>query len=609
MITLGKYELYEELGHGGFGTVYRATDNIGRTVAVKLLNPGFAENPDVLSRFKREALAAGSLFHPRIATILDFDEIDARVFLVMRYVDGKPLDTIIQERGKIPWNEAQEILGQIADALDFAHEKGFIHRDIKPGNIIVSPSEGSVLTDFGLVKAVTSSGLSTTGVMLGTPAYIAPEIWEGKEATTATDVYSLACVFFEMLTSKVMFGGESTPEVMKKHFDPIQFPAKWAEDLPAGIEKVMKKALAKDPAQRYSSARQMYDEINRLKLKKIKAAPQKPENEKSTEFFSKLILWIKKEKNILISFGQKQRNTKKYLYWAGIPVLAIGIAVILILLASPKLVVTNLYYSANISGNRNLYILYENQSTQQVTFSSGNYDNWDPYDTLLGFIYFTSNRADGKAEIYSMSNKGIVKRMTNTPGKFESWDPSQYLKGNFYFTSNRISGKAEIYSMDGKGNVNQVTSTPVNYESWDPTPVNNGNLYFTSNRSKGKAEIFIMDLKGNIKQITSTPGIYKSWNPTPALGGNLYFTSDRAGGQTDIYMMDKNGQVTRITRSPKGKSSWNPIPGLNGNLYFTSNRDNKIKLYRLDVNGKIKEVAYTPGNIEGMTAGSNPEDN
>lgn len=606
MTTLGKYILQEQLGSGGFGTVYRAIDNIGRIVAIKVLKPGFSENPDVVNRFQREARAAGSLFHPHIATILDFEEVDGRVFLVMRFIDGKPLDTMIKEQGKIPWEDAKKIFAQIADALEFAHDKGFIHRDIKPGNIIVSPSEGAVLTDFGLVKAVTASGLSTTGVMLGTPAYIAPEIWEGKEATTATDVYSLACVFFEMLTGKAIFGGESTPEVMKKHFDPIQFPVKWAEDLPLGIEKIMKKAFAKDPAQRFSSAREMYDEINKLCKKKIITDPPKKE---SISFILKLFLWIEKGKTNLPIAVKKLGNREKYLYWVGIPFLVTAITLLIILLSFPKVVVTNLYYSTNISGNRNLYILYQNQSTQQVTFSSGNSESWDPCDTLLGNIYFTSNRIGGKAEIFSMNSAGVVKRITKSPSKYESWDPAQYLQGFIYFTSNRIGGKAEIYSMDGKGIVKKVTSTPSNNESWDPIPANNGNLYFTSNRVNDKAEIFVMDAKGTIKQVTSTLGSYESWGPATAVDGNLFFTSNRSGGQTDIYMLDKKGLVIRITHSPAGTSSWNPIPGINGSLYFTSNRDKKIKLYRLDASGKSKEVAYTPGNIEGKTSSHSPKDN
>jgi serine/threonine-protein kinase len=264
MTTLGKYELHEQLGKGGFGTVYRATDNIGRVVAIKVLKPSFTDDPEVLNRFKREALAAGSLFHPYIATILDFDEGDGRVYIVMRYIDGQPLDKILKERGKLLWEEAVKIIEQVAEALQFAHEKGFIHRDIKPGNIIISSTEGAVLTDFGLVKAVTASGLSTTGVMIGTPAYIAPEIWSGKSASPATDVYSLACVFYEMITGDVLFDGESTPEIMMKHFSEIQLPEKWPIGVPEKVKVIFTKALSKNPKDRFQSINEMIDALHGL---------------------------------------------------------------------------------------------------------------------------------------------------------------------------------------------------------------------------------------------------------------------------------------------------------------------------------------------------------
>ncbi len=250
MTTLGKYELHEQLGKGGFGVVYRATDNIGRTVAVKVLKPGFADDPEVLARFKREALAAGSLFHPHIATILDLDEADGRVFLAMRYIEGKSLDVVLKERQKLPLDEAITIIQQVSEGLQFAHDKGFIHRDIKPANIIISPTEGAVLTDFGLARSATTSGMSTTGAMLGTPAYMAPEIWRGQPATQASDIYSMGCIFYEMLTGKVLFEGDSPADVMTKHvLDGPQLD----KNVHDPILGVLSRALAKNPAERYQS--------------------------------------------------------------------------------------------------------------------------------------------------------------------------------------------------------------------------------------------------------------------------------------------------------------------------------------------------------------------
>lgn len=253
-IKLGKYTLTEQLGSGGFGTVYKATDPSGRTVAVKVLKPGWSDDPATIERFRREAQVAGELFHSRIATIIDFDEVDGRLFLVMRYIDGIPLDKLIQQKGRIEWAQAIQILEQVAEGLDYAHQRGLVHRDIKPANILVSEKDGAVLTDFGLVKAADVSGMSTSGVMLGTPHYIAPEIWHGKPATPQTDLYSLACVAYEMLTGQVLFSGNTPPEIMNKHLQPTPpLPAKSPPGLPAGMRNVIAQALQGDLSKRYAN--------------------------------------------------------------------------------------------------------------------------------------------------------------------------------------------------------------------------------------------------------------------------------------------------------------------------------------------------------------------
>jgi WD40 repeat protein len=255
LTQLGKYKLVEQLGKGGFGTVYKATDPIGRTVAIKVLKPGWVDDPGVMARFRLEALAAGELFHTRIATILDFVEMENQPFLVMRYVDGQSLDKLLAAKGRLDWNSAIRIIKEVAEGLDFAHQRGFIHRDIKPANILVSEKEGAVLTDFGLVKAAQASGLSSSEVLLGSPNYIAPEVWKGVKASPATDIYSLACVFYEMITGKILFAGDSSPQIMTRHvLEGPQFPRSWPEKVPPDVEGVLHKALMMEPGKRYPSA-------------------------------------------------------------------------------------------------------------------------------------------------------------------------------------------------------------------------------------------------------------------------------------------------------------------------------------------------------------------
>jgi eukaryotic-like serine/threonine-protein kinase len=253
---LGKYEILNELGSGAFATVYRARDTLlARLVALKVLKPAFMADEASFARFVREAQVTANLFHPHIATVLDMGEADGRHFIAMRYVDGLSLDKVLAQRGPLPWAEALKITEEIASALDFAHARGLIHRDVKPQNIIISQSEGAVLTDFGLVKAIQSTALTTaTGAMLGTPSYIPPEIWLGQAATPASDQYALACVIAEMLTGQPLFVGKSAPAIMTLHvLNGPEFPAAWPDGVPPNFTAILQRSLIREPASRYAS--------------------------------------------------------------------------------------------------------------------------------------------------------------------------------------------------------------------------------------------------------------------------------------------------------------------------------------------------------------------
>jgi len=252
--ALGKYQIESFLGKGAFAEVYKAVDTmLKRTVALKVLKPALLADDEAFARFVQEAQTLANLVHPHIAWVWDLGEAQGRYYIAMRYVDGKSLDKVIAERGALAWDETLKITDQIAAALQFAHEKGLVHRDVKPQNIIVSESEGAVLTDFGLVKALHSSGMSSTTSMIGTPAYIPPEIWEGEAASPASDQYALACVLVEMLTGKVLFDG-TTPAIMKKHLlEPPPLPEKLPEGAPAGVLEALRCALGKKPIERYEN--------------------------------------------------------------------------------------------------------------------------------------------------------------------------------------------------------------------------------------------------------------------------------------------------------------------------------------------------------------------
>jgi len=254
---LGKYELLEELGRGGFGTVYLARDSILDVErAVKILHPQLMVDPDYIHRFRKEARTAARLDHPNIVPIYEVGEEQGSYFLVMKYLPGGSLKELIIRQNGLSYERSLEIINQVASALDAAHQNGLVHRDVKPGNILFDKEGRACLTDFGFARALSSNNsasLSSIGGMIGTPSYMAPEIWSGKTASPSTDVYSLACVLYETLTGNVLFKGDSPPEVMTRHMlDGPQFPAQWPEGVPVGMTAIMQIALAKDPADRYA---------------------------------------------------------------------------------------------------------------------------------------------------------------------------------------------------------------------------------------------------------------------------------------------------------------------------------------------------------------------
>jgi serine/threonine protein kinase len=270
MAPLGKYELHEPLGKGGFGTVYRATDTVlNRAVAVKILHPQMAEDAEFLERFRREAQVVAALDHPNIVAVYDLGEIEGRIFIVMKYLPGGSLADLVR-RGALPYARALEIMTQVCSGLQQVHAKGWVHRDLKPGNILFDVEGRAVVGDFGLARVLTSS-TSSISAGIGTPFYRPPELWRGKPpASPATDVYSLGCILGEMLTGRILFAGDTPDEVITRHLlDGPEFGPTWPPPgCPQNAIDVMKRALERDPANRYASAGEM--------IKALTAAPVQP---------------------------------------------------------------------------------------------------------------------------------------------------------------------------------------------------------------------------------------------------------------------------------------------------------------------------------------------
>ncbi len=254
---LGPYRIAGYIGRGGMGVVYRAEHvHLGRHVALKLLAPELAQNESFRERFVRESRAAAQVDHPNVIPIYEASEIDGHYIIAMRFVDGVDLREVLHTRGPLPLERAIEVLTQVAGALDAAHAQGLVHRDVKPGNIlVVGGSEHCYLTDFGLTKAITSdTAFTATGQFVGTADYVAPEQIEGKELDRRTDVYSLGCVFYECLAGMTPFRRETDMAVMWAHMqEPPPRVTERRRDLPAELDAVIATAMAKSKDHRYPS--------------------------------------------------------------------------------------------------------------------------------------------------------------------------------------------------------------------------------------------------------------------------------------------------------------------------------------------------------------------
>jgi serine/threonine protein kinase len=258
----GPYRLEEMIGQGGMGEVYRAFDTAReRTVAVKLLNHELAREPAFQARFRREGLLAARLTSsPHVIPVLDFGEIDGRLYLSMPLVKGLNLAQLLTQNGPLSPERAVDIVSQIADALDAAHDDDLVHRDVKPSNVLVTSQRGRdfvYLVDFGIVRALGGSAetsLTQTGQAIGTMAYMAPELFNGRTVDRRVDVYALGCLLYECLTAEAPFTAEG-PGLMYQHLnaDPPRPSARTA-GLPLAFDDIVARAMAKDPDSRYSTA-------------------------------------------------------------------------------------------------------------------------------------------------------------------------------------------------------------------------------------------------------------------------------------------------------------------------------------------------------------------
>jgi len=268
------YRLEERIGRGGMAVVFRAVDErLGRPVALKILSPGLTADNAFRVRFINESRAAAAVEHPHIIPVYEAGEATGMLFIAMRYVRGGDARSLLRRVGPLPADRAWGITSQVAAALDAAHERGLVHRDVKPGNMLLDASSGLAgadradhvyLTDFGISKQAQSAGLTVTGQILGTLDYAAPEQIEGREVDGRTDLYSLACSVFELLAGTPPFRRNQGPALIYAHLSTAPPPVTASRpDLPPAADRVIAKAMAKAAADRYSSCADFAADLGR----------------------------------------------------------------------------------------------------------------------------------------------------------------------------------------------------------------------------------------------------------------------------------------------------------------------------------------------------------
>src|SRR6266404_478891 len=262
-VLAGRYEIIALLGQGGMGAVYKARDTeLDRFVALKLIRPELARNPEILRRFKQELILARQVTHKNVIRIFDLGQSDGIKFITMDFVEGQNLRELLLERGKFPAEQAARVMLQICRALEAAHTEGVIHRDLKPQNVMLSPDGRVYVMDFGIARSAYLPGMTQTGALIGTPEYMSPEQARGEKLTERSDLFSLGVIFYELLTGKSPYPADAPLGTLWKRLqDKAKPPAEIDATVPKALNDIVMSALEIEPEKRLSSAREMAQQL------------------------------------------------------------------------------------------------------------------------------------------------------------------------------------------------------------------------------------------------------------------------------------------------------------------------------------------------------------
>jgi eukaryotic-like serine/threonine-protein kinase len=259
----GRYELEKHVGSGGMSRVYRAHDRLlERTVALKILHEHYSQDDEYVERFRREARAVAQIAHPNVVTVIDRGEHEGRQFIVFEYVDGENLKQLVEREGALPIRQVIQLGLQVASALASAHERGVVHRDVKPQNVLLSEDGLPKVTDFGIARSADVESVTLTGTVMGTSEYLSPEQARGEAVDVRSDVYSLGAILYELCTGRVPFAGENPVSIAMRHLhEPVPSVRERRRDVPRRLEAAIRRALAKDPEERFASMGELIAEL------------------------------------------------------------------------------------------------------------------------------------------------------------------------------------------------------------------------------------------------------------------------------------------------------------------------------------------------------------
>jgi serine/threonine protein kinase len=581
--TIGNYQIMEELGRGGMAVVYRAyQQSLNRYVAIKVLPPQFAFDQEFVERFQREAKAAAGLRHPNIVVIHDVGQEEGIYYIVMEYLEGRTLKQVIEQGGPLPPKQVGRILEQVAAALDYAHKRGFIHRDVKPANIFVGEGDRVTLTDFGIAKAgAETQHLTRTGMLMGTPEYMSPEQAAGGMVDHRTDLYALGVVLYQMLVGRVPFRGTTPHAVLHAViYEPPPPPRQINPNLPPVIEAVIMKAVAKRPEQRFQRGAEMVAALRTALAGRpyaavsvppppgpgpSRAAParRRPGPEAQPERSS--LVWIMGGialvlllslggLALLLSGGGGQETpiapTMQAVIWVTEVVTPVGAsagsqaAQTSVPPATQEPIPTQAQSSAAAPPPATGTPTPAPPATDTPTAVAPPPATPTPVPSMSvppGRVAFSSNR-NGKSEIYVISLPGgSLVRLTNN--NVDDWLPDWSPDGSkIAFTSYR-TGSYDLWVMngDGSGQTAWVTTGAWDeYARWAP---GGRRLSFSTTANTDgvpNSEIFVRQTDGSLVQLTHSTAEdqWADWSPD---GRIVYTEGYKDDSNWDLYIMNGDG--------------------------------------------------------------------